>query len=129
MDVKTKLLLIAGIVLILSGTVMKLIDINPLVTMWFFITGGICKSIYLLNGIRTGQLAGRFYMGLLLSGLLLLVLSIFLHKEPAWSSMADIMLFTAISLKIFSIVGMKRTARIRKVSAEINDINATGCKY
>lgn len=119
--VKNKVFLIAGIVMLIMGLILKIIEVPRYVFMLFFILGGGFKSVYLLNGFRSGTLAGRFFLGLLLFGLIMLFFSIVLRKKELYLMQANIMAITAILLKILSIVGMIKTAKIRKSLPSFNN--------
>lgn len=118
-----KVFLFSGLVLILTGVVLKVLDYPRAITMLFFITGGGFKTVYLVKGFRSGQLAGRLYLAMLLFGLLLLFISIILRNRLELHIPANVLLFTAISVKVFSIVGMKRTGRARQVARESRGAN------
>jgi hypothetical protein len=111
---KFNVLSILGIVLILAGTVFNLLEAPRYVTVFMYITGGSFKSIDVYNGFKSGKLAGWNYLALLFLGLLLLFISIMVRKETTYSSIANAILFTAISIKIISIIGMRRTALVQK---------------
>lgn len=119
MGTNNRVIFIAGITFLLFGIVLKIIDAPKIFTIVAFSLGGILKSFYVVNGFRSGILAGRLYLGTLLFGLLLLFLSVSLRNGYIESFQADIMLFIAISIKVFSIVAMKRSAKIRNVSQYI----------
>ncbi len=119
--VKKNFFLIAGIVMLMIGLILKIIEAPRYVFMLFFILGGGFKSVFLVNGFRTGTLAGRFYLGLLLFGFIMLFFSIVLRKNELCLMQANIMAITAIFLKILSIVGMIKTAKIRKSLPSFNN--------
>lgn len=111
---KNNYFLFAGALLILFGFVFKLIDSSHYLSLFFFICGGICKLIYTFVGFRSGNLAGWNYVGLLVFGLMLLYFSIYLRKETSYNVLSNIVLLTAISIKVGSIIGMKQTGLARK---------------
>lgn len=119
--VKKNFFLIAGIVMLMIGLILKIIEAPRYVFMLFFILGGGFKSVFLINGFRSGTLAGRLYLGLLLFGLIMLFFSIVLRKNELCLMQANIMAITAILLKILSIVGMVKTAKIRKSLPSFNN--------
>lgn len=122
-NMPNKVFLFTGLVFILTGVVLKVLDFPRAMTMLFFVTGGGFKTVYLVKGFRSGQLAGRLYLTMLLFGLLLLFLSIILRNRLELHIPANVLLFTAISIKVFSIVGMKRTGRARQVARESTGAN------
>lgn len=112
----SKVCFFVGLTLILTGVVLKILDYPRFILMFFFISGGAFKTMYMVLGFRSGHLAGRLYLVLLLFGLMLLFLSIILRNHDGFEIAANVMLVTAISIKVLSIVAMKRTARLRKVA-------------
>ena len=111
---KNNYLLFAGALLTLFGFGFKLNGSSPYLSLFFFISGGICKFIYIVSGFRSGNLAGWNFVGLLVFGLMLLYFSIFLRKETSYNVLSNIVLLTAIYIKVSSIIGMKQTGLARK---------------
>jgi len=124
---KNKVINISASILLLAGAAVKFMDVSRFMPVLFFSLGGILKLIYLIGGYRSGHLAGRFNLGLLFFGLLLLFLSIYLRFTTSFILLSQIILFTAISIKIFAIISMRRTAKIRNVMPTVRP-SSTGPK-
>ena len=114
----SKVYFFVGLALLITGVVFKIMDYPRMVLMPFFIGGGGFKAVFLIKGFRSGQLAGRLNLSLFLFGLLLLFLSITVRNTLGLTLQANVLLFTALIIKVVSIVAMKRTARLRMESQD-----------
>jgi hypothetical protein len=112
---KGKYLLYAGFGLIALGVVLRFLNIDALPSVWFFISGGFFKSVYLYLAYMRGQYNPGAELLFLAAGLGVLSLGVVLRNTQPDSVFGPTLIAMALVIKVFFVFMVVRKMRAHRL--------------